>query len=199
MHPLDGCISFVSYIKPQHLDSTPAQSNVVYLSFPTSNHNCVCLYNWKYKLYIFRFLHQTTTVYDKRQHSPALYIFRFLHQTTTPVMSVLCVDGCISFVSYIKPQPWHYHAKSIFCCISFVSYIKPQPACICVKHIIVVYLSFPTSNHNARASRPSRRLLYIFRFLHQTTTSWSKVNPLTSCISFVSYIKPQLWKSFFYS
>ena len=122
-----GCISFVSYIKPQLVVVVFGFSSVVYLSFPTSNHNKMSEKSNKTWLYIFRFLHQTTT---------------FLH------------DG------------------EMFCsCISFVSYIKPQPCNDTAKHKHVVYLSFPTSNHNSRLISVSVTVLYIFRFLHQTTTN----------------------------
>ena len=123
---LSGCISFVSYIKPQHIRTITCLSSVVYLSFPTSNHNGLANQGFPSRLYIFRFLHQTTT-----------------HENHT-----LKNDGCISFVSYIKPQ--------LFVCVQ--------------RYAAVVYLSFPTSNHNAWEPMPTKRRLYIFRFLHQTTT-----------------------------
>ena len=143
----DRCISFVSYIKPQHLPERSFQFTVVYLSFPTSNHNAEGVYQNVSKLYIFRFLHQTTT-------------------------------GLTHFPTYC-------------CCISFVSYIKPQLPTMPGLCIWVVYLSFPTSNHNWIRLKYLSRLLYIFRFLHQTTTGEGQRNSLSCCISFVSYIKPQ--------
>ena len=78
-----------------------------------------------------------------------LYIFRFLHQTTTIRYLNLMMKSCISFVSYIKPQ------------LAQESYVSH----------FVVYLSFPTSNHNSDADAVGHEVLYIFRFLHQTTTS----------------------------
>ena len=41
-----------------------------------------------------------------------------------------------------------------------------------------------------------RCLLYIVRFLHQTTTSTLRTFEVVSCISSVSYIKPQLYTVF---
>ena len=99
---------------------------VVYLSLPTSNHNPRTKICVPVTLYIFRFLHQTTTVCGASGVEPQLYIFRFLHQTTTPLMRTI----------------WHIG------CISFASYIKPQHDCSITKAIGVVYLSLPTSNHN---------------------------------------------------
>ena len=57
---------------------------------------------------------------------------------------------------------------------------------------LVVYLLTPTSNHNFCASFSAFSALYIFWLLHQTTTiSKTDIN-CRSCISFDSYIKPQL-------
>ena len=87
--------------------------------------------------------------------------------------------------------PWFTPGSRLSGCISFVSYIKPQLQCNVIDSVFVVYLSFPTSNHNQRVNRKARTELYIFRFLHQTTTTYIQYNHLLSCISFVSYIKPQ--------
>ena len=76
------CISFESYIKPQHYMIWAITSIVVYLLNPTSNHNTRC----------------TTNV------SSLLYIFWILHQTTTRASWQTSKARCISFDSYIKPQ-----------------------------------------------------------------------------------------------
>ena len=57
-----------------------------------------------------------------------LYIFWFLHQTTTITEPELIKLGCISFDSYIKPQLMSHSFAARLRCISFDSYIKPQPA-----------------------------------------------------------------------
>ncbi len=62
---------------------------VVYLSFPTSNHNFQLFGNVIYVLYIFLFLHQTTTHGSLHYGFGQLYIFLFLHQTTT-ILSIQC-------------------------------------------------------------------------------------------------------------
>ena len=85
-------------------------------------------------------------------------------------------------------------------CISFDSYIKPQLASIGAELEIVVYLLIPTSNHNEARLCTCRRVLYIFCFLHQTTTIVSYYIYFICCISFDSYIKPQLiFNIFMYS
>ena len=120
---------------------------VVFLSFSTSNHN---------------YWHAACIVFS-------LYIFHFLHQTTTFASSF----------------------SSVSCCISFIFYIKPQPDGAADVHLLVVYLSFSTSNHNLPVSQLPRCLLYIFHFLHQTTTDQLASIVKSSCISFIFYIKPQ--------
>ena len=143
----EGCISFDSYIKPQQLCTILFIFEVVYLLIPTSNHNG---------------LPQLVNTF-------LLYIFWFLHQTTTNLPFTAFSYRCISFDSYIKPQ------------LSDFGYFFS----------IVVYLLIPTSNHNSVMFTTASRMLYIFWFLHQTTTaSGSKIPPFC-CISFDSYIKPQ--------
>ena len=56
-----GCISFVSYIKPQPIAKKLGLKFVVYLLYPTSNHNEVVIITMDFLLYIFCILHQTTT------------------------------------------------------------------------------------------------------------------------------------------
>ena len=143
---------------------------VVYLLIPTSNHNQNRLSSICFLLYIFWFLHQTTTVCKGWLFASMLYIFWFLHQTTTYFLFFSYFLSCISFDSYIKPQLVDFRFLALGSCISFDSYIKPQlfvsrlfPAPCCISfdsyikpqllmfHVIlkiVVYLLIPTSNHN---------------------------------------------------
>ena len=69
----------------------------------------------------------------------------------------------------ISRKVWRLMPQSLHC-ISFDSYIKPQPPFISGSDNTVVYLSIPTSNHNLDGIGYLVVLLYIFRFLHQTTT-----------------------------
>ena len=164
---------------------------VVYLLIPTSNHN--------HDLLFFRV--------------NLLYIFWFLHQTTTSKSIGYGRKSCISFDSYIKPQLLPNRDKTSVRCISFDSYIKPQPSrlpgrrsrvvylliptsnhnliVIYNRAYKVVYLLIPTSNHNLVAAAGLSAGLYIFWFLHQTTTATARSLLATRCISFDSYIKPQ--------
>ena len=99
-----------------------------------------------------------------------LYIFWFLHQTTTRGLPENCLPSCIPFDSYIKPQLVNLTSILAMCCISFDSYIKPQLWWVQVSVNQVVYLLIPTSNHNCHCPQFLGFELYIFWFLHQTTT-----------------------------
>ena len=185
------CISFDSYIKPQRHDACCPHLPVVYLLIPTSNHN-------------FWF---TFTILIK------LYIFWFLHQTTTACESVVKLISCISFDSYIKPQPSLPRglAKAVvYLLIPTSNHNVNLAVFFCGS---VVYLLIPTSNHNSTEDRSNAEELYIFWFLHQTTTKSNAIIPFVllyifwflhqtttskrfyqsakRCISFDSYIKPQ--------
>ena len=126
-HLVASCISFDSYIKPQLLDARYCAYSVVYLLIPTSNHNSGLAVS----------------------ASPSLYIFWFLHQTTTSPGVGMREMSCISFDSYIKPQPVRGFLTSYTRCISFDSYIKPQPGLNALLGDVVVYLLIPTSNHKS--------------------------------------------------
>ena len=123
---IGSCISFDSYIKPQLPSYNPTNRRVVYLLTPTSNHNSILFLNFGAKLYIFWLLHQTTTVMQN------IFVYS--------------------------------------CCISFDSYIKPQPLALHYECTLVVYLLTPTSNHNSFLFYRFYSRLYIFWLLHQTTT-----------------------------
>ena len=56
----------------------------------------------------------------------------------------------------------------------------------------VVYRSIPTSNRNTKLVIFFQIALYIVLFLHQTATATTHSGSSHSCISFYSYIKPQL-------
>ena len=145
------CISFYSYIKPQRTMPGGVKRFVVYRSIPTSNRN------WKNGerpmpvLYIVLFLHQTATWARLRMSSPLLYIVLFLHQTATVCCLLSVFFCCISFYSYIKPQPVRWSCLRRHSCISFYSYIKPQPSDSSNKLFFVVYRSIPTSNRNSES------------------------------------------------
>ena len=98
------CISYYSYIKPQLAIIPYRCLSVVYRTIPTSNHNLTV----------------------KPSGFEALYIVLFLHQTTTLINATLILIRCISYYSYIKPQPSHH--------------LQVDGS--------VVYRTIPTSNHN---------------------------------------------------
>ena len=188
------CISFFSYIKPQLWTEREIDIPVVYRSFPTSNHN-YCLLLSRCCWVVYRSFptsnHNGSYILTP---SSLLYIVLFLHQTTTMTILLIRLCRCISFFSYIKPQLWKNLQKKLLSCISFFSYIKPQQRQNWSLSDAVVYRSFPTSNHNFMKMISSLNVLYIVLFLHQTTTFHTDILCCKSCISFFSYIKPQPYR-----
>ena len=169
-----------------------ARSSVVYRSIPTSNRNVELWWCNDSKLYIVLFLHQTATL---------SYVFAVFF-------------SCISFYSYIKPQqifligivyPVVYrsiptsnrNSSTKDSTDDWVVYrsIPTSNRNHMVKIILnesVVYRSIPTSNRNVERIHPSLGWLYIVLFLHQTATFMGLLVFGCRCISFYSYIKPQL-------
>ncbi len=168
------------------------------------------------KLYISYILHQTTTFnqwqtfliscislisYIKPQRGQGAH---FLGTSCISLISYikpqLTLDsknsrlGCISLISYIKPQHIGDVHEVVAGCISLISYIKPQRSSAPGARQGVVYLLYPTSNHNSAARPSSSEALYISYILHQTTTLTDACILLMCCISLISYIKPQLTK-----
>ena len=145
------CISFDSYIKPQLASCCFGFLNVVYLLIPTSNHNPRCDIRWWCALYIFWFLHQTTTQVEQLSHKEWLYIFWFLHQTTT--LGIGSFGGSMLYIFWILHQTTTSDRiiKLFQRCISFESYIKPQHHPRHTYPYRVVYLLNPTSNHDLHA------------------------------------------------
>ena len=143
---------------------------VVYLFFSTSNHNhCLTIFKEAW-LYIFSFLHQTTTNLTIHSILALLYIFSFLHQTTTIANVGFFNRGCISFLFYIKPQLSRSNGLLFLVVYLFFSTSNHNRASSRLHCLHVVYLFFSTSNHNSFFEVSLKELLYIFSFLHQTTT-----------------------------
>ena len=128
---------------------------VVYLLIPTSNHNLsTAAEYWQSVVYLLiPTSNHNSCLKEKRFRE--LYIFWFLHQTTTGMSIVSPVYCCISFDSYIKPQLVLVFVLLPIRCISFDSYIKPQPFPQLKDLGAVVYLLIPTSNHNFYGRSPS--------------------------------------------
>ena len=186
------CISYYSYIKPQQRIMLITHLLVVYHTIPTSNHNCVRpRQNCKIVVY-----HTIPT----SNHNLLLmikcfvwlYIILFLHQTTTQVQSFSNLDRCISYYSYIKPQLLVTLERYPVVVYHTIPTSNHNSIGRLVMSLYVVYHTIPTSNHNCRQSLPPCLLLYIILFLHQTTTYGAFGLFLLRCISYYSYIKPQL-------
>ena len=104
---------------------------------------------------------------------------------------MIIIVSCISYLSYIKPQLIRKQVLTQYRCISYLSYIKPQPEIVRSFISCVVYLIFPTSNRNSLLEKRITLVLYILSFLHQTATYANSSQEGSSCISYLSYIKPQ--------
>ena len=167
----DCCISFDSYIKPQPSLIGLSLRVVVYLLIPTSNHNLILVTSWLMLLYIFWFLHQTTTWREESSNR----------------------GSCISFDSYIKPQLAGRAALAVGVVYLLIPTSNHNGWDQRWNRWKVVYLLIPTSNHNLPFLLLAKIRLYIFWFLHQTTTNYVSSYVNQCCISFDSYIKPQLW------
>ena len=167
-----SCISLYSYIKPQLRIKPYRFMRVVYLYIPTSNHNLQIAHLCIAQLYIFIFLHQTTTHYRQSPSKKGcISLYSYIKPQPPPKMAA-APRRCISLYSYIKPQPTCMLIKISSSCISLYSYIKPQHpnesfkigySCISLYSYIkpqlpswllrchrVVYLYIPTSNHNLK-------------------------------------------------
>ena len=81
--PRRRCLSIYSYIKPQLLTRCGGLRRGVYLSIPTSNHNRFNNNNPQLGVFIYLFLHQTTTLVPPKSWQIGVFIYLFLHQTTT--------------------------------------------------------------------------------------------------------------------
>ena len=122
-----SCISFYSYIKPQLPRPFQTLSFVVYRSIPTSNRNSASDAVCYLELYIVLFLHQTATWCIVGCHAPKLYIVLFLHQTATYCQPLWCLLS-LYIVLFLHQTATLIRCHYIRCrCISFYSYIKPQP------------------------------------------------------------------------
>ena len=143
---------------------------VVYLLNSTSNHNV---------------LYAITAL-------AALYIFWILHQTTTYLLRCMRPLSCISFESYIKPQLGLEKDRQRTVVYLLNPTSNHNQSALFAAQRSVVYLLTPTSNHNGDEIKINMQQLYIFWLLHQTTTTCSSSIIRQSCISFDSYIKPQL-------
>ena len=214
------CISFESYIKPQQYLQRRRTSLVVYLLNPTSNHNCFWIFYSFWLLYIFWILHQTTTERPSVLILACCISFESYIKPQHKRVSNHLSKCCISFESYIKPQPLcgffvllgvvyllnptSNHNVFGFMVFSFALYIfwilhqttTPSLSRVRAAWLYIFWILHQTTTMGGRLVRVP--LLYIFWILHQTTTYVRLLILSRSCISFESYIKPQLFFAVFW-
>ena len=188
-----GCISYYSYIKPQLRDGyrIHQQGCISYYSYIKPQH-------WKNQSF---------------GSSGCISYYSYIKPQQILISKRITLS-CISYYSYIKPQQEIETLTDGTSCISYYSYIKPQPAIGAGAGLLVVYRTIPTSNHNVLLNWYTKHfvvyrtiptsnhnvlllvaggvVLYIVLFLHQTTTNFPDSLFFQSCISYYSYIKPQL-------
>ena len=82
------CISSVSYIKPQRMCVSPCFNSVVYRPFPTSNHNGQSERKAQERVVYRPFPTSNHNNKGTRPKRVKLYIVRFLHQTTTALCGI---------------------------------------------------------------------------------------------------------------
>ena len=142
-------IPSLSYIKPQLSAINLLLFSVVYLSFSTSNHN------YEYidcRWFIVVYLSFSTSNHNR-------------NITTSNCMTVVYLSFSTSNHNY---RCMRHRSKAVV----YLSFSTSNHNCqvlVVVLHV-VVYLSFSTSNHNCCALQSLENKLYIFHFLHQTTT-----------------------------
>ena len=101
-------------------------------------------------------------------------------------------DGCLWVFSYIKPQLNVVRlAERLVVYGSFPTSNHNGLPTLRFR-LPVVYGSFPTSNHNVRYPYLAAYRLFMGLFLHQTTTYTDYWDARDGCLWVFSYIKPQL-------
>ncbi len=170
------CISYYSYIKPQPINNYRRINEVVYRTIPTSNHNSLIEY-----VTLEGVVYRTIPTSN---HNPKymrklwfwLYIVLFLHQTTTNFKVMILCLRCISYYSYIKPQPREGAPPELVVVYRTIPTSNHNRSNNLCKFYTVVYRTIPTSNHNHKCIQCQLTRLYIVLFLHQTTTSSDSIH-----------------------
>ena len=121
-------------------------------------------------LFLIRFLHQTTTEQLLKLRVHKLFLIRFLHQTTTSIYDLDDADGCSLLDFYIKPQRFAAEMSSIAVVPYQISTSNHNGLREYRSDARVVPYQISTSNHNTRPTGIEVELLFLIRFLHQTTT-----------------------------
>ena len=160
---------------------------------PTSNHNWMPARTYRQTLYIFWLLHQTTTVLITDGTTPTLYIFWLLHQTTTYI--VVFPESETLYIFWLLHQTTTDKTlllEGIWLYIFWLLHQTTTDKTLLLEGIwlYIFWLLHQTTTLCGLAAHGVE--LYIFWLLHQTTTAACWLPSPARCISFDSYIKPQL-------
>ena len=115
----------------------------------------------------------------------------FLHQTTTLISHNANILSCLWVFSYIKPQQLVCNLYPFLVVYGSFPASNHNYVVVVLAAELVVYGSFPTSNHNVGSKTIAAVKLFMGLFLHQTTTRGGLLIMTTSCLWVFSYIKPQ--------
>ena len=143
------CISFISYIKPQPATNGVTERDVVYLLYPTSNHNR--------NLHPMRQQWVVYLLYPTSNHNLG-YLPRYWYWVV-----YLLYPTSNHNLGYL-PRYWYWVVYLLYPTSNHNQGIRD------VLFDEVVYLLYPTSNHNLAVTFLISSMLYIFYILHQTTT-----------------------------
>ena len=164
-------------------------------------------------LYLLYILHQTTTNYDMTPYevcciSCISYIKPQLSTVTTFKILVVslvyptsnhnsqgCCPVCSLVVSLVYPTSNHNFADTA--CITttlYLLYILHQTTTPLMRYytkstLYLLYILHQTTTNAVSDQKPDS--LYLLYILHQTTTAELRLTNAPSCISCISYIKPQ--------
>ena len=187
------CISFDSYIKPQliPMKNTSLWCCISFDSYIKPQPRTIKIY-WTSSCISFDSYIKPQLVEPLRRPKKVVYL---LIPTSNHNSDSQCSKGT-SVVYLLIPTSNHNSLPFIHLLSPVVYLLIPTSnhnlsRCLNCEHR-VVYLLIPTSNHNHRTNNSAASGLYIFWFLHQTTTILINLSSYSSCISFDSYIKPQL-------
>ena len=121
---------------------------VVSLTVPTSNHNREIIQKFSRGVVSLTVPTSNHNLQAQVKNINALYLLLFLHQTTTRTAGYSSTLSCISYCSYIKPQPYRKgKTRSHVVSLTVPTSNHNWPAA--ARHpVSVVSLTVPTSNHN---------------------------------------------------
>ena len=166
-----SCISFYSYIKPQRQTLNPFSNCVVYRSIPTSNRNDSWSLRVRLKV-VYRSIPTSNRNRKGASTARAAVVYRSIPTSNRNFKRLVVVRQPLYIVLFL------HQTATLYGC-----YFSDW------RLYIVLFLHQTATDSRWQFAG---ELLYIVLFLHQTATTHLLLIVMSSCISFYSYIKPQL-------